>query len=93
MKKKIAASVAGFGGVTTALVGSQAFGDNPWVTNIAFAGIAVTMVLNLFSTEDLSRDLRNGTFTELLRDALKKIAEEESSSLEIRPNDTREEEQ
>jgi hypothetical protein len=86
VKKKIASAAAAIGAVVTALVGSQAFGENAWVTNVTIAGLAITMVLNSFTTEDLSRDLRNGTFTELLRDALRKIADEESSSLEIRPN-------
>lgn len=83
MKKKVASVSAVIGSVVTALVGSQAFGENPWVTNIVLVGLAVTIVLNTFTTEDISRDLRNGTFEELIRSAIKRIAEDERTSLEI----------
>jgi hypothetical protein len=92
MKKKVASVSAVIGSVVATLVGSQAFGENPWVTNLAIVGLAVTVVLNTFTTEDISRDLRNGTFEELIRAAIKRIADDERTSLEIRPqNDTREE--
>lgn len=87
MKKKIAGLSAAIASVVTALVGSQAFGENPWITNIVVGGLAVTMVLNLFTSEDLSRDLRNGTFEELIRSAIKRIAEDERTSLEIVQNE------
>lgn len=90
MKKKVAGLSAAIGSVIAALVGSSAFGENPWITNLVIGGLAVTMVLNLFSSEDLSRDLRNGTFEQLIRDAIKRIAEDEQTKLEIR-NDPREE--
>jgi hypothetical protein len=92
MKKKVAGVSAAIGSVVAALVGSQAFGENPWITNIVVGGLAITMVLNLFTSEDISRDLRNGTFEELIRSAIKRIAEDEQTSLEIRQNDSREEE-
>lgn len=91
MKKKIAGISAAIGSVVAALIGSSAFGDNPWVTNIVVGGLAITMVLNLITSEDISRDLRNGTFEDLIRGAIKKIAEDERTSLEIRQNDSREE--
>ena len=84
MKTKIAALAAAIGGVVTALVGSAAFGENPWVTNLAIGGLAVTMLLNAFTTENNSQDLRNGTFEKLIRDAIKRIAEDERTSLELR---------
>lgn len=90
MKKKVAGLSAAIGSVIAALVGSSAFGENPWITNLVIGGLAVTMVLNLFTSEDLSRDLRNGTFEQLIRDAIKRIAEDEQTKLEIR-NDPREE--
>jgi hypothetical protein len=91
MKKKVAGLSAAIASVVTALVGSQAFGENPWITNIVVGGLAITMVLNLFTSEDLSRDLRNGTFEQLIRDAIQRIAEDEQTKLEIRPDDSREE--
>ena len=91
MKTKIAALAAAIGGVVTALVGSESFGDNAWVTNVAIAGLAITMVRNMFTTENISRDLRNGTFEDLIREAIKKIAADERTSLEIR-QESREEE-
>ncbi|HEX7764613.1 MAG TPA: hypothetical protein VF433_13515 [Cellvibrio sp.] len=91
MKKKVAGLSAAIASVVTALVGSQAFGENPWITNIVVGGLAITMVLNLFTSEDLSRDLRNGTFEQLIRDAIQRIAEDERTKLEIRPDDSREE--
>lgn len=91
MKKKIAGLSAAIGSVVAALIGSSAFGENPWFTNLVMGGLAITMVLNLFTSEDISRDLRNGTFEELIRNAVKRIAEDEQTSLEIRQNDSREE--
>src|SRR3546814_4302136 len=76
MKKKIAGLSAAIGSVVAALVGSSAFGENPWITNIVVGGLAITMVLNLFTSEDISRDLRNGTFEELIR------SEEHTSELQ-----------
>ncbi len=91
MKKKVASVSAVIGSVVATLVGSQAFGENPWITNLAIVGLAVTVVLNTFTTEDISRDLRNGTFEELIRAAIKRIADDERTSLEIVQNETREE--
>ncbi len=91
MQKKVAGLSAAIGSVVAALVGSSAFGENEWFTNLVLIGLAFTMVLNLFTSEDLSRDLRNGTFEELIRSAIKRIAEDEKTSLEIRPDDSREE--
>jgi hypothetical protein len=91
MKKKIAGLSAAIGSVVAALIGSSAFGENPWFTNLVMGGLAITMVLNLFTSEDISRDLRNGTFEELIRNAVKRIAEDEQTNLEIRQNDSREE--
>ncbi len=84
MKKKVAGLSAAIGSVIAALVGSSAFGENPWVTNLVIGGLAITVVLNLFTSEDLSRDLRNGTFEELIREAIKRIAADEQTKLEIR---------
>src|SRR3546814_6264500 len=72
MKKKIAGLSAAIGSVVAALVGSSAFGENPWITNIVVGGLAITMILNLFTSEDISRDLRHGTFEELIRNAVKR---------------------
>lgn len=91
MKKKIAGISAAIGSVVAALVGSSAFGENPWITNIVVGGLAITMVLNLITSEDISRDLRNGTFEELIRGAIQRIAEDERTNLEIRQNSSREE--
>lgn len=91
MKKKIASVSAAIGSVVAALLGSPSFGDNPYITNLAVAGLAITVVLNTFTTEDISRDLRNGTFEELIRGAIKRIAEDERTSLEIRQDSSREE--
>lgn len=83
MNKKIVAFGSAIGGVAAALIGTQAFGSNQWVTYLALGGLAIATVLTHNSAEQVNKDLHNGTFEELLRAALKKIAEEDGTPLEI----------
>lgn len=83
MNRKIVAFGSAIGGVAAALIGTQAFGSNQWVTYVALGGLAIATVLTHNTTEQVSKDLHNGTFEELLRAALKKIAEEDGTPLEI----------
>lgn len=87
MKKKIAAVAAAVTSVVTALMGSQLYGANSWVTYLATGGLAVVVVLDLFTTENLKEDLRNGRFAELLKEAIKRLEEEQIQTV----NRTREE--
>lgn len=87
MKKKIAALAAAIGSVVTAIMGSQLYGTNNWVTYIATGGLTLVVVLDLFTTENLSQDLRNGRFADLLKEAIKKLEEEQNQAA----NNTREE--
>lgn len=68
--------------------------STPLVTSVlAMVGVAVTALINTKtaedtknSTEQLGADLRNGTMERLVREAIKKIAEDPNTSLEIRQN-------
>lgn len=64
----------------------------PLVTTVlGFIGLAVSQILGnksaeetKESTEKLNADLRNGTFERLVREAIYKIAHDETTSLEIK---------
>lgn len=86
-----------FAALAVALViGSQATGlderATPMVTTVlGFIGLAVSQILGNKSAEEtkettkkLNEDLRNGTFERLVREAIVKIAKDETTSLEIR---------
>lgn len=97
MNKKIVASVSSLGSVAAALVASQAFGSNQWVTIVGLSGLAITALLTHNTAEQVNRDLHNGTFEKLLREAIQKLAEEEKTPIEIHseatpPDETRGEE-
>lgn len=83
MNKKIVAFGSAIGGVAAALIGTQAFGSNQWVTYVALFGLAIAQVLTHNTAEQVNRDLHNGTFEKLLRQALEQIAKDENTSLEI----------
>ncbi len=65
--------------------------STPMVTTvIGFVGLAVAQILNHVKTDKtdktvdkLDSDLRNGTFRELIRQAVEDIAKDTSSTLEI----------
>lgn len=76
------------------VLGTTWLGDDsstPLVTTVlGFIGLAVTQLVGQKSidsaketVEELNQDLHNGTFERLLREAIKKVAEDESTKLEI----------
>lgn len=89
------AFAAVFGSLAVALVlGTQWLkGDPsgaPVVTVLGMLGLAVSQLLNNADTQEtkektdqLSKDLRNGTFERLLRESLTKLAKEEGFPLEV----------
>jgi len=81
------------------VIGSQITGlderATPMVTTVlGFIGLAVSQILGNKSaeetkqtTEQLSADLHNGTMERLVREAIVKIAQDETTALEIKKND------
>lgn len=86
------------------VLGTQVLGVSdtatPYVTTVlSFIGLAVGQLISTKKSEnaenvvnDLNKDLRNGTFERLLREALIKVAQDQGTSLEIRNGNGREEE-
>jgi hypothetical protein len=92
MNKRFVAFISAFGGVAAALVTTQAFGTEPWVTYLALGGLAISQLLTHSSVDQVNKDLHNGTFEKLLKEALKALAKEEGVPLEVRqPEEHREE--
>lgn len=96
MKGRMPVAVAAvFGSLAVALVlGTQLLKGDPdsgaIVTVLGMLGLAVSQLLNNADTqetkeqtEQLNKDLRNGTFERLLREALDKLAKENGVPLEI----------
>lgn len=89
------AFAAVFGSLAVALVlGTQWLDKDPnggtVVTVLGILGLAISQLLNNAdtqearkNTEELNRDLHNGTFEKLLREALDKLAKENGFPLEI----------
>lgn len=96
------AFAAVFGSLAVALIlGTQLFkGDlnnGSVVTVLGMLGLAISQLLNNADTqetrektEQLNKDLRNGTFERLLREALDKLAKENGVPLEIQNQDGKE---
>lgn len=95
MKRNSIAGVAILGTLGVALVlGTQILKGDPSgsavVTVLGFLGLGISQLLQGSDTqvtkqvtEELSKDLRNGTFEKLLREALTKLAHENGVPLEI----------
>jgi hypothetical protein len=78
------------------ILGTQVVGIDeqatPWITSLlGFFAVTVTQIIGQKDTsdakekvEELNKDLRNGTFERLLREAIEKVAADEQTSLEIR---------
>lgn len=74
--------------------------NTPLITSVlGFIGLAIGQVVSTSKSEsaerqvtELSRDLRNGTFERLVREALQKIADDDNTSLTITRNSRREDE-
>jgi hypothetical protein len=89
------AFAAVFGSLAVALVlGTQWLKGDPGgasvVTVLGMLGLAISQLLNNADTQEtkektdqLNKDLRNGTFERLLREALTKLAKEEGFPLEV----------
>lgn len=94
------AFAAVFGSLAVALVlGTQWLDKDPngatVVTVLGMLGLAISQLLNNADTqetrqhaEELNRDLHNGTFEKLIREALTKLANENGVPLEIQQNNT-----
>jgi hypothetical protein len=104
MKGRMPVAIAAvFGSLAVALVlGTQFLKGDPdgasVVTVLGMLGLAVSQLLNNADTqeakeqtEQLNKDLRNGTFERLLREALDKLAKENGVPLEIKDNQGKEE--
>lgn len=77
------------------ILGTQVIGVDeqatPWITSLlGFFAVTVTQIIGQKDTsdakekvEELNKDLRNGTFERLLREAIEKVAADERTSLEI----------
>jgi len=96
MTRTVLAGAVAFGTLAVGLIiGTQIVGVNdqatPWITSLlGFFAITITQILNNKDTEDaknkvteLNKDLRNGTFERLVREAILKIAADETTKLEI----------
>lgn len=96
MNRTTAIAAIAFGTLSVAVVlGILAFGVDdsaaPYVTTVlGLLGLGVTQLMTNAKTEEtketvteLSKDLRNGTFERLVREALEKIAADPTTKLEI----------
>ena len=97
MNKTVITGAIAFGTLAVGLVlGTQVIGIDqqatPWITSLlGFFAVTITQILGNKDTtdakekvEELNKDLRNGTFERLLREAIEKVAADEATKLEIR---------
>lgn len=97
MNKTTMAGAVSFAALAVALIlGTQMLGvddsTTPWITTVlGFLGVTVTQLISTHAsekaekqTEQLNKDLRNGTFERLLRETLDKLAHENGVPLEIK---------
>ena len=96
------ALAAVFGSLAVALVlGTQWLNGDPdgstIVTVVGMLGLAISQLLNNADTQEtkeqtdqLNKDLRNGTFERLLREALTKLADEKGFPLEVQDTNSKE---
>lgn len=96
MNKTVMTGAIAFATLAVGLVlGTQVVGIDdqatPWITSLlGFFAVTITQILGNKDTTDaknkvdeLNKDLRNGTFERLLREAIEKVAADEKTSLEI----------
>lgn len=96
MNKTVITGAIAFGTLAVGLVlGTQVIGIDqqatPWITSLlGFFAVTITQILGNKDTteakekvEELNKDLRNGTFERLLREAIEKVAADEATKLEI----------
>lgn len=96
MNKTVITGAIAFATLAVGLVlGTQVVGVDdqatPWVTSLlGFFAVTITQILGNKETtdakekvEELNKDLRNGTFERLLREAIEKVAADESTKLDI----------
>ena len=76
--KRVTAIVTSLGAAGTALLGSAAFSGNKCVTGLALALIALSQLVDNTTAEKVSESLHNGTFEKLIREALVKLAKDET---------------
>ena len=80
------------------ILGTQALGGNPngqnVVTVLGMLGLGISQILGnkdtaetKETTKELSKNLHNGTFERLMREALTKLAQEDGFPLEMRKED------
>lgn len=106
MNKTVMAGAIAFATLAVGLVlGTQVVGVDdqatPWITSLlGFFAVTITQILGNKDTADakdkvdeLNKDLRNGTFERLLREAIEKVAADERTSLEIRNGNESEKEE
>jgi hypothetical protein len=99
MNKTVITGAIAFGVLAVGLViGTQIVGPDdqatPWITSLlGFFAVTITQILGNKDTsaakekvEELNKDLRNGTFERLLREAIQKVAADEATKLEIHSN-------
>lgn len=104
MNKTVMTGAVAFGTLAVSLVvGTQVVGVDeqaaPWVaTLLGFFAVTINQILgNREATQtkekvqELDKDLRNGTFERLLREAIEKVAADDTTSLEIHNSPTEEE--
>lgn len=100
MNKTVMTGAIAFATLAVGLVlGTQVVGVDdqatPWITSLlGFFAVTITQILGNKDTTDakqkvdeLNKDLRNGTFERLLREAIEKVAADEATKLEIRNGD------
>lgn len=103
MKGRMPVALAAvFGSLAVALVlGTQWLDGDPTgttvVTVLGMLGLAISQLLNNADTQEtkeqtdqLNKDLRNGTFERLLREALTKLAAEKGFPLEVQDKSNQE---
>lgn len=96
MNKTVITGAIAFGTLAVGLVlGTQVIGIDqqatPWITSLlGFFAVTITQILGNKDSADakekvdeLNKDLRNGTFERLLREAIEKVAADEATKLEI----------
>ena len=101
MNKTVMTGAIAFGFMAVGLIlGTQVVGVDeqatPWITSLlGFFAVTITQILGNKETTDakekvdsLNKDLRNGTFERLLREAIQKVAADEATKLEIRTDNS-----
>ena len=96
MNKTVITGAIAFGTLAVGLVlGTQVIGIDqqatPWITSLlGFFAVTITQILGNKDSADakekvdeLNKDLRNGTFERLMREAIEKVAADEATKLEI----------